>query len=571
METLLEVMTRLFMILIFIVVVAVLLLAYMVIFRSGEGEPYAVIKTVLNENGEEVKNGEVSEGRIYRIVGEVRLPSKRIHLDAKKCLYFCGVNEEIPLFDDGTHGDETPSDGVYTFDIRRALLNGTNTFRVKIRTEDGRTLLESEDYRIEVKAPPVDLWIELTWDSSCRGLKLIIEEVGGGKADPENRDEIEGGKLEVFDEYGYGPQIFLLEGARENVRYLVKVECDEDEEVNALVRVVTSWGLYATYEHLFQGRETWKVVELEKGKMPPDEDAIIRPKVLLIIFNPIIESEGGRKLNEVMGWNDPDMLVNEVIRDIEEVSYGCVKYQIVERVEVDEYPVKVDGFQYNDTTYLDAWRKRKFHEPDGVDYLRLIEKFNIVEKVMLGKIDEVWLMGGPYFGFYESIMVGKDAYWVNAPPLTQVNCSRLFIIMGFNYERGVGCMLEDFGHRIESIMRKIYGGWEVNEDNAWNRFTLYDKEAPGRANVGNVHYAPNSESDYDWGNERYVWCYCDDWYTYPYLPGKGRMVNCEKWGNGDIREHHKWWMKHIPHMPGTLEGHQNNWWKYIMLYNKYRE
>ena len=168
-------------------------------------------------------------------------------------------------------------------------------------------------------------------------------------------------------------------------------------------------------------------------------------------------------------------------------------------------------------------------------------------------------------------MVGKDAYWVNAPPLTQVNCSRLFIIMGFNYERGVGCMLEDFGHRIESIMRKIYGGWEVNEDNAWNRFTLYDKEAPGRANVGNVHYAPNSESDYDWGNERYVWCYCDDWYTYPYLPGKGRMVNCEKWGNGDIREHHKWWMKHIPHMPGTLEGHQNNWWKYIMLYNKYRE
>ena len=70
------------------------------------------------------------------------------------------------------------------------------------------------------------------------------------------------------------------------------------------------------------------------------------------------------------------------------------------------------------------------------------------------------MFGGPYFGFYESIMVGEGAYFCNAPPLNKVACSRLFVIMGFNYERGVGEMLEDLGHRAESILTHVFGGWE---------------------------------------------------------------------------------------------------------------
>jgi len=63
--------------------------------------------------------------------------------------------------------------------------------------------------------------------------------------------------------------------------------------------------------------------------------------------------------------------------------------------------------------------------------------------------------------------------------------------MGFNYERGVGEMLEDYGHRTGSIMSHVYGGWDHRAPKTnWDRFTLYEKVAPGRAACGNVQYAP---------------------------------------------------------------------------------
>ena len=48
----------------------------------------------------------------------------------------------------------------------------------------------------------------------------------------------------------------------------------------------------------------------------------------------------------------------------------------------------------------------------------------------------------------------------------------------------------------------------------WNRFTRVDKDFPGESEVGSVHYAPNSASDYDWSNTNAVWTYADDWLTY---------------------------------------------------------
>ena len=34
--------------------------------------------------------------------------------------------------------------------------------------------------------------------------------------------------------------------------------------------------------------------------------------------------------------------------------------------------------------------------------------------------------------------------------------ARRFVIMGYNYQRGVGEMLESFGHRSESILEKTF-------------------------------------------------------------------------------------------------------------------
>ncbi len=301
---------------------------------------------------------------------------------------------------------------------------------------------------------------------------------------------------------------------------------------------------------------------------PANQPEPIQPKVLVVIHNPIIRSRGGRKLHEVFDWNDPDKLAKAYSDDVRWCSFGYVDYQITERVEVDRYTLKLDGFTYDETSYLEAWRTRNFHQPDAVDYLRLVEEFDMIQKVDSGAIDEVWLLGFPYTGYYESIMAGPGAFWCNAPPLAGTeHCSRRFVIMGFNYERGVGEMLEDLGHRAESILSKVFEKTR-GDANLFERFTRYDLKYPGQAEVGNVHFAPNSVRDYDWGNPRYVASRCDDWYNFPNFQGVTRRVNCSEWGNGDIREHHRWWLRHFPHVVGATNGISHNWWEYVIDPNR---
>lgn len=297
----------------------------------------------------------------------------------------------------------------------------------------------------------------------------------------------------------------------------------------------------------------------------------VQPRVLLIIHNPVVGSANGRKLSQVLQWNDPDALVKQYTFDVEAASFGYVNYQVVERIEVDAFPAKADGFVYDAESYLFRWRTRTgFHQPDGVDYGRLLNQFSVIEKVNSKLIDEVWLMGFPYAGYYESIMVGPGAFWCNAPPLTGIGrCERRFVVMGFNYERGPGEMLENLGHRAESIMAQVYRHKQGGAD-LWERFTRYDLTHPGLAECGNVHFAPNSVQDYDWGNGRFVPSRCDNWLNFPQLDGQPRRVTSQEWGRGDIRQHHLWWLGHMPHIAGKTGGIANNWWQYIINPNLVR-
>lgn len=290
----------------------------------------------------------------------------------------------------------------------------------------------------------------------------------------------------------------------------------------------------------------------------------ITRKVLVITHNPILHSQGGRTLKEHFHWQDPHQLVQGYINDIREISFGYANYEIVEHLEVDAYPLKRDGFRYTELTYLEAWRNRQFHDPDGVDYLELVREFRMIERVNSGEIDEVWLFGHPYGGYWESIMCGPGAFWCNAPPLAGTeHASRRFVIMGFNFERGVGEMLEDLGHRAESILYKVFENTR-GEANLFEKFLRYDKKDRGRAEVGNVHFAPNSQRDYDWGNPTPVISRCDTWLNFPNLTGQPRTVTCADWGNGDIRAHHKWWFIRFPHIVGESNGISWNWWQYVI-------
>jgi len=298
----------------------------------------------------------------------------------------------------------------------------------------------------------------------------------------------------------------------------------------------------------------------------PDEPLqAMTPRAYVINFDPVVDLSTGERLTQRMGWNKVDDLIAGYIADIDECSGGLVKYSVIERVDVDEFPTKIDGFQYTPDTFLAVMNgETPAHDPDWVDYHRIVDNFHLIERVTGGDFDEVWMFGYPYGGFYESRMVAEYAFWCNAPPLENTDhCHKLFVIMGFSYQRGVGEMLENLGHRAESIMGKVYER-RRGEANLWKRFSRYDKVAPGQAEVGMMHFAPNSLQDYDWGNPTPVMSKCDDWLSFPNLTGAARVMTCADWGNGDIREHHKWWFKRVPKVAGATDGIANNWWKYII-------
>ena len=320
-------------------------------------------------------------------------------------------------------------------------------------------------------------------------------------------------------------------------------------------------------------------------------------KVLLINFDPVFDVNGKKvKQHDLMEaidvkekffkkWNDPYELADQFADAMSEISYGNVNYTIAETIELNELPTDKDGNSYTTEEYYDTlieacnatggrywsypgWRDSGFY----FDYEKYFEEYDVYEKVNSGAIDEVWFFAGPVSGttLFESMMTGKDAFWVNGNALVKEDC-RNFITYRFNYERGLGEMLEDAGHRAERIMDQVYGKPNYSKDyseyNDWEKFTAYDLVSEGNSGVGNVHFSPNSKSDYDWGNPTDVQSYCDNWLSYPDLSGEAKTVNCSEWGNGDIAEHHKWWFRHLPHAEGKNEetGIYNNWWKYFSL------
>jgi hypothetical protein len=56
-----------------------------------------------------------------------------------------------------------------------------------------------------------------------------------------------------------------------------------------------------------------------------------------------------------------------------------------------------------------------------------------------------------------------------------------------------------------------------------------------------------------------------DWQrNFPELRGESVETNCAAWGNGDGREHLKWWFGCVPRAEGRgPDGRLNNWWHYF--------
>lgn len=317
----------------------------------------------------------------------------------------------------------------------------------------------------------------------------------------------------------------------------------------------------------FGGRQPRTPVPAPAGTDNSSEPVqITSSRVLVLVFDPIMDHATGRKLSEQQKWYRVEDLVPVYMNDILQNSGNLARYQIIQRIDLDEFPAGTDGFRYTPQSYMDVLRGAAApHSPPEVNYGSILSRFRVLERVARNEIDEVWVFAFPHAGFYESTMGGPGAFWCNSPALKNTEAARRrFVVMGFSYERYVGEMLEAFGHRVESIMQRVYAR-ASGEANLWNRFTRYDMAASGRAAIGTIHFAPNSRKDYEWNNRSPVKSECYDWTAnYPNFKGDVRDVNADEWGGGDIRAHHQWWLNHLPRFTGRKNGILNNWWPYII-------
>lgn len=318
-------------------------------------------------------------------------------------------------------------------------------------------------------------------------------------------------------------------------------------------------------------------------------------KVAVINYSPILENQDNQPYWKACGWTDPKEIVPMVIEGWKKATDGMVQMEVVYWKNLDIFPYMGGENQfgqrrYTDETYWQAYTSRwngaidaKLANP-GYAMTLTNDCPEIIPMVERGEVDHVLMFGGPYFGYWETIMVGKGAYWCNSSPLHLTN-ERIFVINGMNTERP-GNGLHNYGH---GLGESGIGAWFFNDrlgyDNRKtpatnaNDFVLFTRcakftgENGQPIHCGNTHFVPNSHKDYDYNNPSNVLCSADQWREYPNLTAKPRIMNNSDWAEGrkwkgkiaaDDETYQSWWWNHIPRKMGIHRGHICNWITYSL-------
>jgi len=299
----------------------------------------------------------------------------------------------------------------------------------------------------------------------------------------------------------------------------------------------------------------------------------LRLKIAAIAYNPIMTNRpGAPRLNVAAGWADPLAMARDHTNWWDRASDGMVRCELVIGTNLNIWPVTADGFRYTDTSYwaiyTNGWQGA--HSPDTIDYRALFKTDMpwLLTMIDTGAVDQVWIYGFPCMGCFETRLFGPGAYECNSDGTEELGNRRLFMASFPSMERP-DTPMENFGHGCEGIL----GSWFWNHlvdypgslDTPYarmNDFALFTRavtNSPGMIHCGNIHFAPNSTSDYDWGNSTRVSGNADAWYSYPLLTNAPRMMNSSDWGNGVNHLHKLWWFGHMPQKVGLHRGHMMNW------------
>ena len=227
-------------------------------------------------------------------------------------------------------------------------------------------------------------------------------------------------------------------------------------------------------------------------------------------------------------------------------------------------------------------RAKKGNETPLLDYnevMRSIDGKNLIEQK---GVQQIWIWG------YH----GKNGLWESnmSSPTGDVSNSdrdqtdlpvfkKTYTVFQYNYGRELGEMLENHMHQLEHLLN-----WADGRDATppekwsellfWGKFVGSDvshKIVTNPARCGWTHYAPNSESDYDWANPRFVDTDIEDWK--PDGIGKTQRMNSDRWARDPI----KWrvyWMQAIPGVKHGLTSKGKvlrNWWSFVANWDQSRK
>jgi hypothetical protein len=297
-------------------------------------------------------------------------------------------------------------------------------------------------------------------------------------------------------------------------------------------------------------------------------------KVIVLIYNPIFQGEGGKSIIDFYQWNDPVEYSHVLVDVIRQASWGYINYEIVDIITVNDFPTRLDGTRYTEETYQEAKRTNQWF-PVFSSYRKFFEDNHLLERCQKEKITELWVWGAP--GFHIDEFAGyipnryarfgpTDNPWLYRPYDIPPEIGHTMWVMGFNYEVGPDNMIHSYVHRVESqaLLACSDGIWNTHElRDPWNVFSYLEMDHPGVPSmVGNCHVPPNGQGGYDYNNPRRVLSWADQWAYYPDLRGEPRMIGSAEWGNSYFG-YMKWILEHLPKYPGYTPYGYNNWWVYI--------
>jgi|GEM_PF-2838609 len=300
---------------------------------------------------------------------------------------------------------------------------------------------------------------------------------------------------------------------------------------------------------------------------------IYNKKAYVLIYNPVFYN--GQKLTEYMGWNNPDTQAAQYIDWLKVTTNNKVNFTVVQRNEIADFTTFTDGSKYTQETYLACMSNNANCLRDAygnllmTDYPAMLNSIGICSLFNAGTVDELWMFGAPYLGWWEANQTGTGAFNTNGPVIYGTTCNKPMNIMGFSYERGLSEMVEDLMHRIEGTMSRAYGSWAQNRmSHNWDRYGLVDYQSPSFtfSGCGSCHYAPNSTADYQWSSSANVSTFCDEFFDYPdpIDTENRKTINCSAWGCTGLG-YFRWWLQRFPSQSGVAPDNKYaDWWKYVL-------